>query len=359
MSRFAFVIHPIDAKRDVARRFKLLGHLLPVSLIHFFSRFFPPIYVSHIRSIRSATGAEAEGWLLACPYTPRRMLSLDLEEVYAKIADTVRMGERAGAQIAGLGAFTSVVGDAGVSVAQRVNIPVTTGNSYTVATVVRTLGMAAERVGRGLDGAKVAIVGATGSIGQACSLYAAKQGARIIAVGRDIGHLTSLSELMACAGLDRPKISTDMADISTARYIISVAGSAEPVIYPEHLAPGTIVCDVALPPNVAPSVRETRDDVLVLSGGLVAPPGKPEMGFSFGLGAGLVYACMAETMILALEGRFEPFTLGRSVKLDRVAEIDLLGAKHGFVPAGFYGDGTAIGKERLERVRQIARQRAD
>jgi predicted amino acid dehydrogenase len=163
---------------------------------------------------------------------------------------------------------------------------------------------------------------------------------------------------MAEDGLDHPEISTDTGDISTAAYVISAAGSAEPVIHSKHLGAGTIVCDVALPPNVAASVRKTRDDVLILSGGLVAPPGRPELGFRFGLPAGLVYACMAETMILALEGRLESFTLGRSIQLDRVAEIDRLGAKHGFVPAGLLEGETAIGEERMERVRQIAMQRA-
>ena len=40
--------------------------------------------------------------------------------------------EKLGAKIVGLGAFTAVVGDAGITVARNLNIPVTTGNSYTV-----------------------------------------------------------------------------------------------------------------------------------------------------------------------------------------------------------------------------------
>ena len=33
---FAFVIHPIDPKRDVARKFPLLGKMLPIGAINFF-----------------------------------------------------------------------------------------------------------------------------------------------------------------------------------------------------------------------------------------------------------------------------------------------------------------------------------
>lgn len=36
----------------------------------------------------------------------------------------------------GLGAFTSIVGDAGITVAKNLDIAVTSGNSYTVATAL-------------------------------------------------------------------------------------------------------------------------------------------------------------------------------------------------------------------------------
>jgi hypothetical protein len=40
---------------------------------------------------------------------------------------------RLGAQIMGLGAFTKVVGDAGLTVAKRSPLPITTGNSYSAS----------------------------------------------------------------------------------------------------------------------------------------------------------------------------------------------------------------------------------
>jgi fatty aldehyde-generating acyl-ACP reductase len=48
MDNFAFIIHPLDPKRDMKRKFPLLGSLLPVPVINFVSRFFPPLYISHI-----------------------------------------------------------------------------------------------------------------------------------------------------------------------------------------------------------------------------------------------------------------------------------------------------------------------
>lgn len=70
MDTFAFIIHPIDPKRDVSRKFPLLGKVLSERQIDFFSTYFPPIYISEIEGITStATGKEIKGWFIACPYT--------------------------------------------------------------------------------------------------------------------------------------------------------------------------------------------------------------------------------------------------------------------------------------------------
>jgi hypothetical protein len=54
MDNFAFIIHPIDPKRDVERQYPHLGQVLPVSLINLLSGYWPPIYISHITGIQSA-----------------------------------------------------------------------------------------------------------------------------------------------------------------------------------------------------------------------------------------------------------------------------------------------------------------
>ena len=62
---------------------------------------------------------------------------VEMPEAYVlKIIKAGKVAEKLGAKIVGLGAFTSIVGDAGVTVANNLNIAVTTGNSYTVATAL-------------------------------------------------------------------------------------------------------------------------------------------------------------------------------------------------------------------------------
>ena len=55
MDNFAFIIHPIDPKRDVSRKFPRLGKYLTVRQINFFSTFFPPLYISEITGMEGST----------------------------------------------------------------------------------------------------------------------------------------------------------------------------------------------------------------------------------------------------------------------------------------------------------------
>ena len=88
MNNFAFMIHPIEPQKDVARKFPFLGKL-PTGIIDYFSRYFPPVYLSHMVGIRSeATLEEIEGWLVACPVTPKRMLEIPVSAAYSKIVQT-------------------------------------------------------------------------------------------------------------------------------------------------------------------------------------------------------------------------------------------------------------------------------
>ena len=133
-------------------------------------KFKSPMVMSHITGIQSPTGAEAEGWFIGCPLTPKQMLSLPQEFVYKRLVQCGNLAESLGAGIIGLGAFTSIVGDGGITISQQLDIAVTTGNSYTTADCPWEGGLdAARRMGIDIARAKVAVVGATGSIGKTCA----------------------------------------------------------------------------------------------------------------------------------------------------------------------------------------------
>jgi len=331
MGSFACVIHPLNPKQDVARRYPFLAKVLPTPLIHFFSRFWPPVYLSRITGVRSeATGKQVEGWLLACPLTAGQMLRLPPQMVYRKIIQTGDLAQKLGADILGLLAFTSVIGDGGVSVAQNLGIPVTTGRSLTVAVAIEGLGEAARYQGIRPESATAAVVGATGSIGLACARLLAPMVAELVLVGRQRSRLEQAEEQVREAGARRVRTSTHIEVIREADMVLSTTSAVRPIIQPEHLKQGAVVCDVALPPDVSPRVARERDDVLSIHGGIMDVPGEVDFNFNFGLAPGKAYACMAETMVLALEGRSEIYSLGKQVQPEQVHEIAQLAREHGF-----------------------------
>ncbi len=355
MDAFAFIIHPLDPKRDVARKYPVLGTVLSESTIHFLSRFWPPVQLAHVTGIRSvATEKQIEGWLIAVPYTARRMLDLPVREVYRKIIAAGQLAERLGASILGLGAYTSVVGDGGVSVAQELNIAVTTGDSYTVAVAVDATVMAVRRMGWKLPGMQLAVVGASGAIGRAATQLLAPLVGELLLIGRDMAHLDACGSAVTAVGGAAPQLSTDVADIRQADVVITVTSSGGALIEPDMLKPGAIVCDVSRPRDVSWQAAQLRDDVLVIDGGLVRVPGDVDFGFDYGLPPQLTYGCMAETMALALEGLFEDFSLGKQVTVDRVRRIDAVATRHGFELAALRSFEHALDDASFQRVKAKA-----
>jgi predicted amino acid dehydrogenase len=354
---FAFIIHPIDPKRDVARKFPILGRMLSERQIDFFSTFFPPVYISEIDGITSqATGKQVKGWFIACPYTPRRMLQLRERTVYRKIIQTGRLAEKLGAQILGLGAFTSVVGDAGITIAKALDVPVTTGDSYTVMVAVDAIRQAAQVMEIPLPDATAAVVGATGAIGQVCAELLAEDVDRLYLIGRKQEKLKELRDRLEIQARAELVISTKMDVLKDAQLILTVTSALHDVIRPEHLQPGSVVCDVARPRDVSAMVAAVRDDILVIDGGMVDVPGPVDFHFNFGFPPGKAYACMAETIALALEGKFEDYTLGKHLTRQRVEEIDRIAKKHGFRLSGFRSFEKEVTPEQIEVVRQNAKR---
>lgn len=357
MDTFAFIIHPIDPKRDIARKYPLLAKMVNDWMIYQLAPLFPAVYLSEIEGITSVlTGKKIKGWLIACPLTPRHFLELPEKQVYRKIIETGRMAQELGAKILGLGAFTSVVGDAGQTIARSLDIPVTTGDSYTVAVAVRSVKQVAQMLEIPWEDASVAVVGATGAIGRACAVLLSRQVAELYLISRYLAELEKMQEEMTEGSRARLHFSTEMQDLRNAQVILTMTSSLHAVVEPEYLQPGSVICDIARPRDVSMKIASARPDVLVIDGGMVEVPGAVDFHFDFGFPPGKAYACMAETMALTLEGRFENYTLGKRITLEKVEEISTIADKHGFQLSGFRSFERPVTEAQIEFVRQNVRQ---
>lgn len=357
MDRFAFIIHPLE-REDIYRKFSW-AEKMPETVVDQFVKLIPPLNVAHITGVKSKTGKEIEGYFIALPLTARQILTLPLEKVLKKIIKACRMAEDLGAKIIGLGAFTSVVGDKGITIAREVDIPVTTGNSYTVATAIEGVKLAAGKMGHRLDNSTLVVVGATGSIGRAVSLMMSRDVKHMILVARNIERLELLKEELQRVNpeLDVSYTLNVGQAIQEAQLVISASGAVEALIDPSSIQPGAVICDVARPRDVAASVSRERDDVLVIEGGIVEVPGEVNFNFNFGYPPGIAYACMAETMLLTLEERFEDYSLGPIIEIEKVQETLQMAEKHGFKLAGLRNLERAVSEEQISEIRRKAEEK--
>lgn len=355
MRRFAFILHPLRFD-DFARKFKFTRYL-PESLVENAFKYVNPLVTGHVTGVRSAaTGESLEGWLIALPMTPKVLLGSPYPFVLKRLEKAGHLAESLGAEILGLGAFTKIAGDRGLSLANRLDIPVTTGNSYTTATAIEGAMSAAERLGIELKSATVTVIGATGSIGRAACMRLVGQVGRLILIARRPDPLQQLAQVLREMGASEVEVGDSVGDaVSQAHVVVAVAAAQEAIVEPRQLRAGSVFCDVARPRTLSTRVQKERPDVLVIDGGVIQVPGADaDMGFDFGFPPKMVEACMAETMILALEGRLEPFTLGPEISPDKVGEIHRMGARHGFQLAGFRRFERAIPDSEVESIRRIA-----
>ena len=179
---------------------------------------------------------------------------------------------------------------------------------------------------------------------------------RLYLIGRREDALEELRDRLKVQARAELIISTTMDVLSEAQLILTVTSAIHDVIRPEHLQPGSVVCDVARPRDVSAMVAAARDDILVIDGGMVDVPGPVNFHFNFGFPEGKAYACMAETIALALEGRFEDYTVGKDFTLERVREITAIAERHGFRMSGFRSFEREVTEEQIEAVRKNARK---
>ncbi|MFT3874549.1 MAG: dehydrogenase [Nocardioides sp.] len=365
-SRFAFVIHPLSQEffRKVEPLATIMDHS-PDVLVDAAEKamaYAPPFTYSHITGIVSPTGAEAEGWLITVGGTPKELMAHSPEFTYAKLLDAAEIARKLGAQVMGLGAFTKVVGDAGVTVAKKAPLPITTGNSYSASGALWAAHEAVNQLGllevddKGRIKGKAMVVGATGAIGSVCARLLALSSDDLVLVSPETAKLLALKHDIE---QQHPRATVHVAATPDDHLgdmdviVTATSGAGKRVLDIMAVKPGCVITDVARPLDLSKEDVAKRPDVLVVESGEIQLPGEVKMR-DIGLPHGVAYACLAETVVLALEGRYETFTVGRNIEWEKVKEIYRLGLKHGMRLATISGVNGVFTSDDIARIRELA-----
>ena len=108
-------------------------------------------------------------------------------------------------------------------------------------------------------------------------------------------------------------VDTDRT-VAAAGLVLAATSAPVPLIRAEVPRPGAVICDISQPSNVGADVAAARPDLTIVTGGLVDLPGRQDFGVDLGLPRGVVYACTAETLVLA--HRLPHVVVSRGDRLD-------------------------------------------
>ncbi|MEQ1812670.1 MAG: hypothetical protein ABL889_22275, partial [Terricaulis sp.] len=325
--------------------------------------------------------ATVNGCLITLPYTAEQMLSGERSEVLAHLREAAQIGVSLGAKLIGLGAFTSIATRGGLDL-KGCGAALTTGNAYTAVTAFEQVTEACAVRGVELGGCNVAIVGAAGSVGGATAMLLALKAARLIFIGapnerpehverrlkRAAAGLCKeiVAHVAAGGAIDVDSLAAEIAadqrltarpgDASVfheivedlvhrkgrlivgcsiehllplADIVVLATSSPEQLVKPAFLRRDAIVCDVSRPRNASAAISALRPDVLLVEAGTVETPGRMQIG-NLGLPAGETFACIAETIVLALDGDYRDRTLDSPLDLPQLLSIQSRATAHRF-----------------------------
>lgn len=379
--RLAFLVHPVDLRNypEMDQSFQIFSTEEIEGLVDRFNDLLEPFVIASSR-ITAKNGRTAVVDFIAIPRTADQFMAMEHADAVAEVQKAIDIAKQRGAQIVGLGAYTSVVTRGGLHL-RHPGVAITTGNSYTVVSAVDSIHMAVERLGTKLNEATIAVVGATGAIGRSTAILLSEGVGRLLLIGNParpemsrkrllkvaadaIAHLADLSRegmrfapgtvgdrLLALGPVPTADaaperfqelalaleqegallITTDIdAMLPEADLVVTATSSADDLVTPHNLKFGAAVCDISRPPNVSRAVKEARPDVLVIDGGVVEVPGRPDLNWSFGFEQGQAYACMAETMMLGLMHHYENTSIGTDLNLPMIRQLRAWAEELGF-----------------------------
>lgn len=364
--RFAFLIH-LMGMGDLERFDPSLAGLPPNALSEardVVPDLLEPAVLTTVE-LTAPDGRRAVGDLIVVPHTAQELVDMPHTRAHGVIGDAVALAIGRGAQVVGLGGFTSVVTAGGRTLAPDM-VPLTTGNALTALTAVQGIDAALAASGRAPESATAMIFGGFGSIGSAMTKLLARRVGRLCLVVRDedaaaiaartqalrasiladiAARASALPPDCAAAALmedpsrdDVLVVTADPRPYWPACHVVVTATSAlGHLVNATDLAPGAIVCDVSRPINVSREIALLRPDVILIEGGIVRPPAPFDCGFDLGVGRDRAYACMAETMLLALERDPARGTVGQDIDMAKLPWLEAAARRAAFALSGWSG----------------------
>jgi predicted amino acid dehydrogenase len=290
---------------------------------------------------RSLLGGTVRGMYIETFLTPEELEGgRGLRRAIQRVEEAIQVAAREGARVASLGGFTSILLERR---SERLPHPpgmaLTTGNSLTAAFIVKGIERAAALLGIPLAEASLLVIGATGDVGSACARYFSSRVRGLLLAARRSDRLERFAHRLRADGANIRWATDAGALLADADVIIAAASLGQASIDLAACRPTALVCDAGYPKNLRPP---KAGGPRMFHGGM----GRSLGGWSSDSLLDSFYdfparhighGCLLEGIVLAMEGRYEPFSEGRgNITPQRIEEIYAIAVRHGMVLAPFF-----------------------
>lgn len=353
MYDYAIIIHPTS--EELLHKYEPGMKRKPIALVRKLLEWMSPFKAAEIQGLYSPLGRTARGTLVMCPLLLEQMTALSPTKVMKAVIETLKLAHNLSPKIIGLTAYAAFSGNKGLELTKLVGVPLTTGSNYTLATIPESILRAVDTMEIDLEQTNLLILGLTSSIGKYCFEILSHFVRNIYATVHNKEKFQLFLSELPKEKRRKLQIVQSLSPIMNKVGVVIVATNRLPPDFDlTKLKTGAVVFDASYPRKIS---AQLRDDILIIDGVSIRPPGTVKFNFDFGLPEGLCFPCMAEPMILALERKYENYSLGKDPDIYKLREIMHLGAKHGFEIAGLTGHERAMSVEGILKIKNNARSK--
>ena len=297
-----------------------------------------------ITSRNNGEGCSGNNWII--PLTSQMILqnqNLALEMT----TKACQMAQEQGAEIIGLALMLGSIGRRGQDVRQRVNIPITNGESYLVFNSLQALMKLFNFFECDPKRERVAVYGFPSTIGTLLLEGLLSSEIDVTLIAKQTRHVQKLISDISDKYHASLELASSIREAQKACKIIFTTGAGDQIVNVDELDKPAIIIDVSFPRNAPINDKE----VLVVDAGMVSMP-RRSLDVS-GFYPNKVLPCLTELIILSLEERREDYSLGRNLTLGKVKEIGTLAQKYGFEVDTLYSFGKPIDMEYLSHFKDV------
>jgi len=350
MHDYVLIIHPTN--EELLHKYEPGMKNKPRPLVKKVLEWMSPFEAGEVEGLKSNLGRTAKGALVMCPLLMEQMVTISPSKVMRSVISAMQFAKNLKPKIIGLTAYAAFSGNKGLELTEVIGLPLTTGTNYTLAMIPETILRAADLMEIDLSSTHILLIGATSNVGRYCAEVFSHFVPGMFITAHNEDKLNMLLSELPKEKRNKLHRSPELKPILDKVKIVIIATNRIPPEFEiDKLSPGTIIFDASYPRRISSSMR---NDILVIDGVTIKPPGDVDFHFDFGLPKGLCYPCMAEPIILALERKFENYSLGKEVNAERIREILRLGAKHGFEISGLTSQEKAISQDEILKIKHQA-----